>query len=76
MRNAPDITRRANGLRLKSEDVVCASASEFEKFFDSQARRSVGLPGDTALKRIRSGKTKPSLAWTELVLLSALLEHK
>jgi hypothetical protein len=49
--------------------------SEFREFFDTQARETVGLSGDAALKRIRSGRAGSNLAWTELSLLSTLF-HK
>lgn len=55
---------------------VRLAPNEFRDFFNLQARKTVGVSGKEALRRIRRGKCGSSLAWTELTLLSALLLQK
>ena len=73
------VSVNANGAKPQRRhpgDVVCRRMSDFERFFDSRARKTVRLSGQCALRRIRAGKTGHSLAWTELFLLSTLLKEK
>jgi hypothetical protein len=59
--------------RLETEGVVFANAEELKTFFDSQARKLVGMPGDEAIDHIRAGKIGNDIAWSELAQIYLLL---
>ena len=59
-------------MQKERNGVLHLSRTEFRDFFDTQARNTVNLSGEAALKRIKAGRTDSGLAWTELVLLAAL----
>lgn len=61
-------------LELERIGVLSLSHQDFQDFFDAQARKLVSLSGPSALKRIRNGRIGAGLGWTELVLLSALMD--
>ena len=59
--------------RLEREGVVFASPSELQAFFDSQSRALVGIPGEKAIERIKTGAIGNDPAWSELIQLFLLL---
>lgn len=61
--------------RSETNGVVRLSQAELRELFDAQARETLGLSGDAALKRIRKGRAGSNLAWTGLTLLSALFRE-
>jgi hypothetical protein len=56
-------------------DIRRLTRTQLVRFFDEQARDTLGLSGSAALKRIRSGRAGSNLAWTSLRLLSALFSE-
>jgi uncharacterized protein (DUF2461 family) len=76
MSNRAPRPANSNGSKSGREETVFSSPAEFWKHFDSQARQTVHVSGKEALKRIRRGKYGSNLAWTELMLLSSLLQDQ
>jgi hypothetical protein len=60
--------------QLEDTGTLSLTQSEAQGLFDYRARKLVRMSGKRALKRIRSGKCGPNLAWAELAVFSALLK--
>jgi hypothetical protein len=62
--------------KLEQTGFLSLTQEQLWEFFDGEAQKLVGLSGNEALVRIRSGEAGEDLGWTELILLSTLLNHK
>jgi hypothetical protein len=59
---------------LEKTGEVVLTKHELWSYFDDQARTLLGLSGEEAIQAIREGKQGHDLRWSELVLLSTLVE--
>ncbi len=59
---------------LAREGGVYLTDGEFKIFFDAEALRLVGVPGEEALLSFKNGTTGTAEGWKELALLLPLLD--